>query len=218
MTRKNRLICFSFAFLILAASCGGESDKVDHSGLAVGNDDISIFTRACQQYFRGSLSNSRESFNSIIYRFPDSPLNNDAQIAVRKIDFELSGNPDLIPYQHQTERVLFPEVALVGSPAVSTSISQLETLIISTGAAPLIVEDSGAPDITLVLYPEGYLDQALIVSNSLSEWLSSHSSVPVQPGGDIISTIAPDHHGVVIVIGTDASVDAAVLRDLTAES
>ncbi|MCK4504916.1 MAG: hypothetical protein KAW14_04815, partial [Candidatus Aegiribacteria sp.] len=128
-----------------------------------------------------------------------------------KIDFELSGNPDLsVPEdQNHVELTPFPEVALVSSPAVSASIIQLETLLISAGASPLIVEDYGAPDVTLVLYPEGYLLQANIVSDSLSSWLSSHSSVPVQPGGDIIKTVAPHHQGVVIVIGTDAIVDAS---------
>ena len=211
MKVMNRVIIVSIAILVIATSCGQGNENVDRSGLTVGDDDASIFSRASQQYFRGSLSSSRENFNSLIYRFPDSPLNHDAQLAVRKIDFELSGNPDLsVPEdQNHVELTPFPEVALVSSPAVSASITQLETILISAGASPVIVEDSGAPDVTLVLYPEGYLLQANIVSDSLSSWLTSHSSVPVQPGGDIISTVAPDHQGVVIVIGTDAIVDAS---------
>lgn len=209
MKVMNRVIIVSIAILVIATSCGQGNENVDRSGLTVGDDDASIFARASQQYFRGSLSSSRENFNSLIYRFPDSPLNPDAQLAVRRIDIELSGNPDLSVEQNHVELTPFPEVALVSSPAVSASITQLETILISAGASPVIVEDSGAPDVTLVLYPEGYLLQANIVSDSLSSWLTSHSSVPVQPGGDIISTVAPDHQGVVIVIGTDAIVDAS---------
>lgn len=211
MKVMNRLIIVSLAILVIATSCGQGNESVDRSGLTVGDDDMSIFARATQQYFRGSLSSSREIFNSLIYRFPDSPFNQDAQLAVRKIDSELSGNPDISMSveQNNVELTPFPEVALVSSPAVSASITQLETLLISAGATPFIVEDYGAPDVTLVLYPEGYLLQANIVSDSLSSWLASHSSVPVQPGGDIISTVAPGHQGVVIVIGTDATVDAS---------
>ena len=213
---KNRVSIVLLAILVITTSCGQGNESVDRSGITIGDDDASIFARASQQYFRGSLSSSRENFNSLIYRFPDSPLNHDAQLAVRKIDFELSGNPDLsVPVnQNHVESAPFPDVALVSSPAVSASVIQLETLLISAGASPVIVEDYGAPDVTLVLYPEGYLLQADIVSNSLSSWLSSHTSVPVQPGGDIISTIAPHHQGVVIVIGTDAVVNASFLQDI----
>ncbi len=216
MEVMNRVSIVLLAAFVIATSCGQGNENVDRSGLTVGDDDASIFARASQQYFRGSLSSSRENFNSLIYRFPDSPLNHDAQLAVRKINFELSGNPDLsVPVdQDNVELTPFPNVALVSSPAVSASIIQLETLLISAGASPVIVEDYGAPDVTLVLYPEGYLLQANIVSDSLSSWLSSHSSVPVQPGGDIISTVAPHHQGVVIVIGTDAIVDASFKQDL----
>ena len=211
MKVMSRLIIVSLAILVIANSCGQGNESVDRSGLTVGDDDMSIFARATQQYFRGSLSSSREIFNSLIYRFPDSPFNQDAQHAVRQIESEQTGKPyiSMSVEQNNVELTPFPEVALVSSPAVSASITQLETLLISAGATPFIVEDYGAPDITLVLYPEGYLLQANIVSDSLSSWLASHSSVPVQPGGDIISTVAPGHQGVVIVIGTDATVDAS---------
>jgi hypothetical protein len=206
------LFCLLPAVISIMA-CGGGSGNYDHSGYSVGEDDLSIFTRACQQYFRGSLSNSRETFNSLIYRFPDSPLNGDAQLAVRRVEFELTGamqNPleDTI----SSERITFPSVAVVGIPAVFSTLTQLELIIVTTGTPPITIEDAGAPDVTLVLYPEGYKDQADIVSDSLSSWLSSHSSVPVQPGGDIISTVASGHSGVVIVVGTDATVDPAVIR------
>jgi len=207
---RNRLLCSALPVLVLALACGGGNKSYDHAGYSVGDDDLSVFTRACQQYFRGSLSNSKETFNSLIYRFPDSHLNSDAQLAVRRIEYELTGVSE-IPVENNTEvSVKFPSVAIVGTPSVSHAVSQLELLIMTTGTPPLTIEDAGAPDVTLVLYPDGFQEQAYIVSDSLSSWLLSHSSVPVQPGGDIISTVASGHSGVVIVIGTDARVDVSL--------
>lgn len=215
--RRNSAAYVLLAVVITVASCGSDRDSIDHQGLTTGEDESAIFTRACQQYFRGSLSNSKENFNSLIYRFPDSPLKHDAQLAVRRIDFELSGNVNLLVQPDVTVSGDFPVVAVVGIPAVARCVSQLETVLLAIGAIPVIIEDSGAPDVTLVLYPEGYIEQASTVSDSLSTWLISHTSVPMQPGGDIITAVAPDHSGVVIVIGTDAAVDSSILRNLTQE-
>ncbi|MCK4807223.1 MAG: hypothetical protein KAT09_06235 [Candidatus Aegiribacteria sp.] len=210
---RNRLLYSALPVLVLVLACGGGNKSYDQAGYFGGDDDLSVFTRGCQQYFRGSLSNSKETFNSLIYRFPDSRLTTDAQLAVRKIEYELTGISE-VPDDTSTTTppVRFPSVAVVGTPSVSSSISQLEILIVTTGTPPLTIEDAGAPDVTLVLYPDGFQEQAYIVSDSLSSWLSSHSSVPVQPGGAIISTVAPGHSGVVIVIGTDATVDASFLH------
>lgn len=210
--KKSRLLYSVLPFLVLAMACGGGSKSYDHSGFAEGDDDLSVFTRACQQYLRGSLSNSKETFSSLIYRFPESPLNSDAQIAVRRIESELTGVIEIPVESNGSVPVNFPSVAIVGTPSVFSTVSQLEALIVNTGSPPLTIEDSGAPDVTLVLYSDGFQDKANIVSDSLSSWLSSHSSVPVQPGGDIIVTIAPGHSGVVIVIGTDAVIDTSVLH------
>lgn len=203
---------------LLTAGCGGGGEDYDSSGYMTGDTDEALFTRGCQEYLRGSLTGSRETFNSLIYRFPESPLRGDAQLAVRKIESELSGEvvePVDIPVGGT--RPVFPSVAIVGTPSVLSTVTQLESLILSTGSRPMVIEDAGAPDVTLVLYPEGYLEQANQVSDSLSGWLSSHSSVPVQPGGDIISTVAPQHSGVVIVIGTDASVDPFAVEEHSVE-
>ncbi len=209
---RSKLLYCVLPVVIFALACGGGSKGFDHAGYSVGEDDLSVFTRACQQYFRGSLSNSKESFNSLIYRFPDSYLNGDAQLAVRRIEYELTGVSE-IPIENDSGMTLiFPSVAIVGIPSVVSTVSQLEILIASTGTPPLTIEDAGAPDVTLVLYPDGFQEQAFTVSDSLSSWLSSHSSVPVQPGGDIISTVAPGHSGIVIVIGTDAMVDGYFLQ------
>lgn len=210
---RSRLLNSALPILVLALACGGGNKNYDQAGYSAGDDDLSVYTRACQQYFRGSLSNSKETFNSLIYRFPDSRLNSDAQLAVRKIEYELTGISD-VPVENSSSVFLrFPSVAVVGTPSVSYAVSQLEILIVITGTPPLTIEDAGAPDVTLVLYPDGFQEQAYIVSDSLSSWLSSHSSVPVQPGGDIISTVAPGHTGVVIVIGTDATVDPSLLQN-----
>jgi hypothetical protein len=209
---RSKLLYAALPVLIFALACGGGNKSFDHAGYSVGEDELSTFTRACQQYFRGSLSNSKESFNSLIYRFPDSYLNGDAQLAVRRIEYELTGVSE-IPIENDSGiPVIFPSVAVVGIPSVVSTVSQLEILITSTGTPPLTIEDAGAPDVTLVLYPDGLEEQAFIVSDSLSSWLSSHSSVPVQPGGDIISTVAPGHSGIVIVIGTDAMIDGSFLQ------
>ena len=209
---RSKLLYCALPVVIFALACGGGHKGFDHAGYSVGEDDLSVFTRACQQYFRGSLSNSKESFNSLIYRFPDSYLNGDAQLAVRRIEYELTGVSE-IPIENDSGMpVIFPSVAIVGIPSVVSTVSQLEILIASTGTPPLRIEDAGAPDVTLVLYPDGFQEQAFTVSDSLSSWLSSHSSVPVQPGGDIISTVAPGHSGIVIVVGTDATVDGSFLQ------
>ncbi len=214
---RSRLLCCTLPVLVLALACGGGSENYDQAGYSEGDDDLSVFARASQQYFRGSLSNSKETFNSLIYRFPDSYLNGDAQLAVRKIEYELTGVSEDSIEDNSSIPLRFPSVALVGPPSVISAVSQLEILIVTTGTPPLTIEDAGAPDVTLVLYPDGFQEQAYIVSDSLSSWLSSHSSVPVQPGGDIISTVAPGHPGVVIVIGTDATVDTSLLHDYSIE-
>lgn len=215
--KTSRPLWAVLAFVLLLSSCGGDSDDFDRSGFMSGDTETALFTRGCQQYLRGSLTSARETFNTLIYRFPDSPLRSDAQLAVRRIEGDLTGEvtetiPDTIE-----DRARFPSVALVGTPAAFSTVNQLEMLIISTGSPPITLEDRDAPDVTLVLYPQGLLDQANQVSDSLAGWLSSHSSVPVQPGGDIISTVAPQHSGVVVVIGTEASVDPFILNEIQPE-
>lgn len=217
MKMKSRLTWAILAVALLLSSCGGENDDFDRSGFISGDTETALFTRGCQQYLRGSLTSARETFNTLIYRFPDSPLRSDAQLAVRRIEADLTGEVTEPVEDSGGDRVRFPSVALVGTPAVFSTVNQLEMLMISTGSPPITLEDRDAPDVTLVLYPQGLLDQANQVSDSLSGWLSSHSSVPVQPGGDIISTVAPEHRGVVVVIGTEASVDPFILNEIQPE-
>lgn len=214
---KNRTVALLPLVMALLIACGGGSDEYDRSGFMTGDNEEALFTRGCQQYLRGSLTSSKETFNSLIYRYPDSPLRSDAQLAVRRIESDLTGEVPVPVDTGRVPRAVFPSVALVGTPTVFPTVGQLEVLITATGSPPLTIQDPGAPDVTLVLYPEGYLEQANQVSDSLSGWLSSHSSVPVQPGGDIISTVAPQHSGVVVVIGTDAAVDPFLIREQQVE-
>lgn len=214
--KRNSTVALLSLLAVLAA-CGGGGEEFDRSGFMTGETEEALFTRGCQQYLRGSLTSSRETFNSLIYRFPDSPLRSDAQLAVRRIESDLTGEVPVISDTGRVPRRVFPSVALVGTPSVIHTVGQLEGLVAATGTPPLTIQDPGAPDVTLVLYPEGYLEEANQVSDSLSGWLSSHTSVPVQPGGDIISTVAPQHSGVVVVIGKDATVDPFLLRESPVE-
>ena len=149
--------------------------------------------------------------------FPDSPLRSDSRLAVRRIESDLSGDDFTSPDTSSAVRVDFPLVAIVGKPMVYSTVTRLESVVVTTGTPPMAIEDSGAPDVTLVLYPEGMEEQANVVSDSLSGWLSSHSSVPVQKGGDIIASVAPDHTGIVIVVGSDAVVEEHRAQSLTVE-
>lgn len=213
MTRTG----IALVIALVLTACGSGSENYDGSGYISGDDDAALFTRGCQQYFRGSLSASKETFNTLIYRYPDSPLRSDAQMAARRIESELTGVVEEPVESDTGARTVFPSIAIVGTPSVYSTLSQLELLILDTGTPALKIEDPGAPDVTLVLYPDGFLQQANLVSDSLSGWLSSHSSVPVQPGGDIISSVAPSHSGVVVVVGTDAVVDQVILRSHSIE-
>lgn len=215
--KKRTEILFLVLAAVLLFSCGNSAEEFDHNGYAVGEDDAALFARGCQQYFRGSLSRSMETFNSLIYRFPDSPLRSDSRLAVRRIESDLSGDDFTSPDTSSAVRVDFPLVAIVGKPMVYSTVTRLESVVVTTGTPPMAIEDSGAPDVTLVLYPEGMEEQANVVSDSLSGWLSSHSSVPVQKGGDIIASVAPDHTGIVIVVGSDAVVEEHRAQSLTVE-
>jgi len=211
--RNGLILRLAAGVILLLAACGGNSSEYDTSGFAAGDDDAALFSRGSQQYFRGNLTAAHETFNSLIYRFPESRMKSDAQLAVRRIDSELTGVEEQPVETDTGERVVFPSVAIVGKPGVTSTVSQLELLILETGTPPITAQDNGAPDVTLVLYPQGFQDEAVMLSDSLARWLSSHSSVPVQPGGDIIAAVAPQHMGVVVVLGSDAVVDASLLRN-----
>ncbi len=190
--------------LLFLASCGGAKESYDQSGFATGSDDTGIFIRASQQYYRGSLSSARSGFSGLVSMFPESPLTDDALLAVRRIDSDLSGLSDTASVIEDPPVIGFPPLALVGTPLAAGTMERLETLFISNDCYPRMIEDPGAPSLTLVLYPEGSLAGAQLVADSVAAWLISHSTVTVQPGGNILSTVAPGHQGVVLVVGSDA--------------
>jgi len=190
--------------MLFLSSCGGRDEGYDQTGYAAGSDDTAIFIRASQQYYRGSLSSARSGFSGLVSMFPDSPLGDDALLAVRRIDSDLSGLVDTASVIEHPPAAGFPSLALVGTPLATDAMGRLETLLIANDCYPRMIEDPGAPSLTLVLYPEGSLSGAQLVADSVAAWLISHSTVTVQPGGNILPTVAPGHQGVVLVVGSDA--------------
>jgi len=120
------------------------------------------------------------------------------------ISRELSGLPDSTAVIAPVETAVFPPLVLVGQPQASEEMVRIERLLAGEGCTAVVVEDQGAPDMTLVLYPEGMQASAQLVADSLSAWLSSPSVIYTQPGGNIIPSVAPGNEGIVVVVGTDA--------------
>jgi hypothetical protein len=196
------------AVSILAAAsaiicgCGGDEGFGDQ-GLAAGDDALSLFIRGCQHYFRGSLSKAREDLNGVVYRYPDSPLADDARLAVRRIESDLSGTE--IPDTSDSGSVtLGVSVVVVGSPRVSQTARTLAQAFAARGGRASVREDEDAPNTTLVLYSESYRAQAEQVADSLSGWLSRPDTVLVQPGGQMTATVVPGYEGVVVLVGDQA--------------
>jgi len=212
-TRRSRPVpAFAVtAAALLAASCGG-GGRYDDSGLASGSGDREVFLRASQEYFRGSLSAAEEGFGEIAAGSPDSPLLEDATLALRRIERERSGLPfaDSLAGTGEAPPVgspLVSSVALVGRPLVANQMERLSGLFAAVGCAPVSIEDQGAPQSTIVLFPDGMEAEAAILADTLAAWLASPAEIVVQPGGSVIPTIAPGHEGIVVVVGTDAVVE-----------
>ncbi|NLP04398.1 LytR C-terminal domain-containing protein [Candidatus Fermentibacteria bacterium] len=202
MTEGRRAAPGMVVFLLLAAvSCGGGGTGDD--GLLRGDGEAELFGRASQLYFRGSLSRAREEFNVFLDRFPSSPLIAEAGLALRRIEQDLGGTqPDTAVSVSPTRS----PVAVVSLPANAPRLGRIAGALQARGFTVVTAQDEGAPNITVVLYPEGLDDEASLVADSLEGWLTSPATVPVQPGGGITSSIVPGHTGVVVVIGTDAVV------------
>jgi hypothetical protein len=190
----------------LATSCGGRGTPVDETGLVLGGGETSVFARASQLYFRGSLSRAREEFNAVIYRFPDSRLVEEARLAVRRIDIDLGLQAaDTSGHVAGTS----PSVAVVGLPQNGPRIARLVSALTARGYDASAVQDEGAPDMTLLLYPDGLEQEAQTLAESLSSWLAQPPDIPVQPGGQITEAILPGHAGLVVVVGSDAVISAS---------
>jgi hypothetical protein len=191
------------ASILALASCGSRPLEVDESGLVVEESDLTAFARASQLYFRGNLSRARDGFNSVIYRFPGSILEEDATLAVRRIEQDLGTGPGVDSGSVTTRSV---EIAVVGLPVNSPRISAVVSALQASGWSAWSVLDDGAPDITVVLYPDGLGSEAAITRDSLHSWLTAPGTIPVQPGGQMMDAIVPGHEGIVVVIGGDAAV------------
>ncbi len=189
--------------LIAAASCGSRPMDVDESGLIAEESDITAFARASQLYFRGNLSRARDGFNAIVYRYPDSVLGEDAALAARRIDQDLGS---VQPVDSGTVPSRGVEIAVVGLPVNSARISSVSSALQASGWTSWPVLDEGAPDITVVLFPDGLAQEAEVAGDSLHSWLTSPPSIPVQPGGQMMDAIVPGHTGLVVIIGGDAAV------------
>ena len=198
-----RILCFA-GLLLLSIGCGGEGNSLDASGLIEGGTGLEAFSRGCQLYFRGSLSRAAEEFNGVIYRFPDSPLVEDARLAIRRIDADLAAGAAIIPTDNTF--LVATSAMLVGRQGAVPVMNRVSSALTERGLSVEIFEDDGAPEITIVLYPEGSLQQAGEIADSLSVWLTRPETVPVQPGGEFTNSIVPGYQGVLVIIGTDATV------------
>lgn len=189
----------------LLCSCGGGGTRVDESGVVEGGEDLQVFARASQYYFRGNLTRAEEEFNRLLLTFEDSPLAEDAGLAVRRIgqDTTESLPGDSTPEPSGTG---WPVVALVGHPGTSRTMERLELAFRSTGILAEVIEDEGAPDMTVVLYPTALEQKAYELADTLESWLTQPLEVAVQRGGGIHETIVPGHSGLLVVVGSDASV------------
>lgn len=197
---KTAAICC----LVLLFACGGGDGGLDERGLAAGETALGQFARASQLYWRGSLSASREEFNGVIYRFPGSPLADDARLAVRRIDGELGGDQFHGPATPAGGVFRGFSITLVGDPGARAIMETLGERLSGRGSTVDLLFDPQSPEVTVVLYRQGYEEGAGLVADSLSGWLARPSAVEHQGGGGLIDAVAPGSGGIMVVVGTDA--------------
>jgi hypothetical protein len=197
-------ILFIAGIVLTVAGCGGDGHPVDAEGLIRGDTGMDAFARACQLYFRGSLSRAMDEFNGVIYRFPDSPLVEDARLAVRRIEADLTAGE--IAVNPDNMFLVARSAVLVGRQSALPAMDRIASAMTERGLSVEIYQDDGAPEMTIVLYPEGELQEAGEIADSLSVWLTRPETVPVQPGGELTHSIVPDYEGILVIVGTDATV------------
>jgi hypothetical protein len=205
----TRTLVAAMAALMLAAGCGGGGADYDERGLLRGRDDGRDFTRAAQLYFRGNLSDAREILTGFGERYPDSPLAEDASLALRRIESDLSGSasPDTLAGSPDV-----PGVTLVSRPGLSSAAGRVASALEGRGFETSLMEDQGAPEITLVLYTEGFGEDAGEVTGALEELLAQPETVPSQPAGELAEMVAPGFSGVILVVGSDAATTEGGVR------
>jgi len=188
------------ASVLLLISC--RSGSLDEDGLSGTDTAQEQFTRASQLYYRGRLTASLEEFNGVVYRYPDSPLAQDARLAVRRIECDLSG---IDPGEEGSTGVpaFVSRIAVVGRPAVTGGMTRTADLLRASGATVTEVTDSQAPEMTMVFHCSGYENEASVVADSLDRWLLRPESVAYRPGEELIEAVASGSD-VLVIIGDDA--------------
>jgi hypothetical protein len=186
--------------VLLLLACGG-SKTLDSDGLASTDSAFEQFTRASQLYYRGRLTAALDDFNGVIYRYPDSPLASDARLAVRRLESDLSGEE--LPNSTVCVPAVVASVAVVGRPAVNSSVVSVSSAIRTLGATVTEITDDQAPPLTVVFYGHGYDEAASTVADSLGRWLAHPETVLCRPGDELIGTVAGEYD-VLVIVGSDA--------------
>ncbi|MCK5131549.1 MAG: hypothetical protein KAR40_05295 [Candidatus Sabulitectum sp.] len=197
MNRRVELFLLP-ALLLLAC---GNGEMLDSEGLASTGSAFEQFTRASQLYYRGRLTAALDEFNGVIYRYPDSPLASDARLAVRRLESDLSGEE--LHELTSTGSTVNARVAVVGRPAVNSSILAVGTALRTLGAGVTEITDDQAPALTVVFYSHGHDDAASIVADSLGRWLTHPETIAHRPGDELIGTVASGYD-VLVIVGSDA--------------
>jgi len=186
--------------VLILVACGG-GVKLDSDGLASSESALEQFTRASQLYYRGRLTAALDEFNGVVYRYPDSPLASDARLAVRRLESDLSGEDR--QGSTDVDPVVNARIAVVGRPAVNSSIVSVGTAVRTLGAAVTEITDEQAPPLTVVFYNAGYENDASTIADSLGRWLSHPESIACRQGDELIGTVASGYD-VLVIVGSDA--------------
>ncbi len=186
--------------LTLVPGCGS-SEMLDSEGLASPESALEQFTRASQLYYRGRLTAALDEFNGVIYRYPDSPLASDARLAVRRLESDLSGEE--LQEHSSVDSHISARIAVVGRPAVNSSILSVAGAIRTMGAGVTEITDEQAPALTVVFYDQGQDQVAELVADSLGRWLSRPETIACRPGDELIGAVASGYD-VLVIVGSDA--------------
>ena len=207
MTQSTR---WALAVALLIAACGSKAPDFDDQGLVDGSGGSAEFTRACQLYFRGNLSDSRDLLTGFEARYPQSPLAEDAALALRRIQSDLEGAS---PGDSVPDRRHAPAVTLVTRPELRSAAERVAAALRPGGYRTSVATDPGAPEITLVLYTDGQGADAREVTTALERILANPESVVAQPAGELAEMIEPGFQGVLVVVGGDATLNGSSPAD-----
>jgi len=203
---SSKLFGSLFLFFVFFSGCG--SGPLDQEGLAGSDTALEQFTRAGQLYFRGRLTASLEEFNGVIYRYPDSPIAEDARLAVRRIESDLSGT-EITEVSSEGPMAIEARIAVVGRPAASTGVSTAASMLRAAGASATEITDPQTPELTVVFHTSGAEQDASVVADSLERWLSRPETVNLRPGEELIEAVASGFD-VLVILGDDAVFESFV--------